>query len=376
MSWTSKGFKAQGASWASPGFSQTPAHPVVGVNAYDALEFCRWLTDKDRAAGLIDERLAYRLPTETEWRKAVQAWRFPWGDAWPPTIGAGNYAGEENKTAWGSSRVISGYRDGQTATAPVATFQANAAGFFDMGGNAIEICGSWIQNDSGSEPTIALLGASWMTAKPEALQLDARDFMRPQDRFLTVGFRCILAPVAGSDAFVLPPLPQVAQDLPPGAEAFDKKLIGIWEAKSPSPAGTVTWRWEQESDGNYTLAGPVSDAGHVTASGGRMQQVSELTGLKTAVTYKFNTSTQLVTHGPLGEATWKRISSTTTKAKELARNNADSGEEKKDGGQPVARERTVDRHPAPKPKPKPKPAPNIERRAKEFGNSMRRRFGL
>ena len=33
---------------------------------------------------IIDERLAYRLPTETEWRKAVQAWRFPWGDAWPP----------------------------------------------------------------------------------------------------------------------------------------------------------------------------------------------------------------------------------------------------------------------------------------------------
>lgn len=52
-------------------------HPVVGVTWYDALAYCRWLSD---ATGR-----SYRLPTEAEWEKAARGadgWIYPWGDEW------------------------------------------------------------------------------------------------------------------------------------------------------------------------------------------------------------------------------------------------------------------------------------------------------
>jgi formylglycine-generating enzyme required for sulfatase activity len=60
-------------------------HPVVGVSWYEALAYCRWLSQQTNQARL------YRLPTEAEWEKAT-AWdgqkhnEYPWGD----TFEAGN----------------------------------------------------------------------------------------------------------------------------------------------------------------------------------------------------------------------------------------------------------------------------------------------
>jgi formylglycine-generating enzyme required for sulfatase activity len=69
---------------------------MVRVSYEDAVAYCEWLTERERAAGRLPEGYRYRLPDGDEWTRYAQCGtnrQYPWGDSMPPT--RGNYSGAE-----------------------------------------------------------------------------------------------------------------------------------------------------------------------------------------------------------------------------------------------------------------------------------------
>ncbi len=203
----SDGWKQQGDTWKSPGFTQTEDHPVVGVSWNDAKAFCQWLTKKEQQEGKLGANQEYRLPTDAEWSQAVglQESRegtpgnksgkipgvYPWGRNWPPPQGAGNYAGSEARDGkWPSTHsTIDGYDDGYPRTSPVGSFKPNAYGLYDMGGNVWQ----WCENTYDVEHDWRVLrGGGWTNKGPDALLSSYRDHDEPNRRYDGVGFRVVV----------------------------------------------------------------------------------------------------------------------------------------------------------------------------------------
>jgi len=106
-------------------------HPVVWVSWNNAVRFCQWLTERERAAGRLPQGMVYRLPTEAEWEYAARGGRQ--GDT--------AYAGSNDLDAVAWHRGNSG-----NSTHPVGTKEANALGLHDMTGNVWEWVHDWYQN--------------------------------------------------------------------------------------------------------------------------------------------------------------------------------------------------------------------------------------
>jgi formylglycine-generating enzyme required for sulfatase activity len=195
-------------SWQSPGFEQTPEHPVCGVSWLDARAFCEWLTQKERAAGQLGTNQAYRLPYDTEWSRLAGTNRYPAGLAWNAANAAtGNYAGEEARDAhwYAEYPTVTNYTDKFPRTAPVGSFPANTAGLHDLGGNVWEWCEdafrvSLVPEDIlQADPALAgrgrfrvLRGGSWREGGPLETRLDYRRPMGVDHRYTDIGFRCVL----------------------------------------------------------------------------------------------------------------------------------------------------------------------------------------
>jgi serine/threonine protein kinase/formylglycine-generating enzyme required for sulfatase activity len=194
------------ASWENPGFSQTPDHPVVEVNWYEAKDFCLWLSKK--------EGRTYRLPTDQEWSAAAGSGKYPWGDQWPPPKGAGNFADDSFAKSlpvetWHT--VSKGYDDGAARTSAVTAHTQNWLGLYDMSGNVWQWCEDeyqasmnsaealekypFLKNERGSDDTALRLmrGASWASSNEFTLRSSYRDSLPAARHLDHVGFRCVLA---------------------------------------------------------------------------------------------------------------------------------------------------------------------------------------
>jgi hypothetical protein len=179
-------------------FAQEPGHPVVNVTWHDAAAFCKWLTQRELASGLLDDAFAYRLPADQEWSAAVGLIRevgrtpeqrsgkiktYPWGVGFPPPAGAGNYH---------PALAVDPFKE----TAPVGSFAPNALGIHDLGGNVWEWCLD--EHDRESDRRV-LRGASCFNDDDEYLLSSYRDKNLPDHRRNNNGIRLALAAAATSE---------------------------------------------------------------------------------------------------------------------------------------------------------------------------------
>jgi len=157
-------------------------HPVVYVSWYEAVAYCRWLsevTGKD-----------YRLPTEAQWEKAARGDKdrrdWPWAEEW-------------------DQRRCNSTESGIYSTTPVGIYLQGISpyGAIDMVGNVWEWCSSLekpylYKADDGRENLEAkgariLRGGSFLNRRTDS-RVTARPAADPGYSFVNAGLRVVVPP--------------------------------------------------------------------------------------------------------------------------------------------------------------------------------------
>lgn len=180
-----------------------PDLPVTMVNRSEAEQFCRWLTDRERAQSLLEPDQEYRLPTDDEWSMAAYLSRelgaspsernlriegiYPWGFTWPPPGRSGNFFDKAaDKTGKNS---IPGYNDNVPGLAKVSSFRADGRGLHDLSGNVWE----WVVDSWKDMPDQGVLrGGAYTTAERQELLASFRRQVPAASRLPDAGFRILL----------------------------------------------------------------------------------------------------------------------------------------------------------------------------------------
>ncbi|MGK0185958.1 MAG: formylglycine-generating enzyme required for sulfatase activity/WD40 repeat protein [Verrucomicrobiales bacterium] len=113
--------------------------PVESITWFEAIDFCRRLTDRERARGSIPKGWKYALPTEAQLEYACRAGTstaYSFGDDPMELYQHGNYSDISGDL----SNFDKEHNDGVRNTAPVGAFLPNPWGFYDMHGNVWEWC--------------------------------------------------------------------------------------------------------------------------------------------------------------------------------------------------------------------------------------------
>jgi len=163
--------------WNDSAFAN-PEQPVVGVNWFDAVAYCDWLTKANGST--------YRLPTEAEWEKACRGGivehEYAWGNETPESIDY--FQGE-----WNAPRRVGAWR-------------ANGFGLFNMGDNVHEWCVDWFAadyyllspeaNPAGPPDGTRRVsrGGSWRH-QIKGSRAAHRSSLPPQFRYADYGFRVV-----------------------------------------------------------------------------------------------------------------------------------------------------------------------------------------
>ncbi len=164
-----------------------PNHPVVGVSWYEAVVYCRWLSEK--LGRLV------RLPTEAEWEKAargVDGRHYPWGDEEETGL----------RCNMGNTDII--------ATSVVGMFPTGASlyGALDMSGDVWEWCSTiwednpypfkvqdeWAKDYLGRTDVHRVLRGGAFDDGPSYVRCAARFGYDPSSRVGDYGFRVVLPP--------------------------------------------------------------------------------------------------------------------------------------------------------------------------------------
>ena len=179
-------------------------YPVVRITWEQAALYCNWLSAKESLPPAYVKKgntmvavkpigTGYRLPTEAEWEYSARfvknqaSLKYPWGNRFPPTSPAGNYADTSAQKLLPA--YIENYNDGYAVTAPTAKFKANDLGLYDLGGNVAEWCHdiytiyTYNSNKADIDPSgpaegkhHVIKGSSWKSAGIGKLRLAYRDY--------------------------------------------------------------------------------------------------------------------------------------------------------------------------------------------------------
>jgi hypothetical protein len=156
-------------------------HPVVNVSWFEAVEFCRQLS----------QALGYevRLPTEAEWQLAASGGDqdnvYPWGARWQSHF-ANTFEGWSEMQSHTSAKELC-----QPIAVGMFPHGRSPVGAYDMSGNVHEWCLPESDDQEGDAGrTRPVRGGSWFHWK-EAAKARTRDHLDAFIRYPFVGFRLV-----------------------------------------------------------------------------------------------------------------------------------------------------------------------------------------